>query len=188
MQGPQIDLTTIQSPHLVTLLEKIAQSRLSLEVWPLMNDFEIPCYAAIVYDWDDVRGVGMQFGSGAHFSSVVALSRAITEAVQGRATMISGSRDDHLPRLYQKNKINMPYLVKAFNAARQNQLAFKETLASNDFKICLQDLLQVLKQRGYQQVILYNHTRDEFDIPVVHVVIPGFRYIHGTCFACPVSP
>ena len=127
MKGPQVDLSTIQSPHLLALLEKIAQSQLALEVWPLVNDFDIPCYAAIVYDLDDVRGVGMQFGSGAHFSSVVALSRAITEAVQGRATMISGSRDDHTPRLYQKNKVNMPYLINAFNASRENQLFFTET-------------------------------------------------------------
>ena len=187
MTSPQIDLTTIQSPHILALLEKITQSKLALDVWPLMNDFDIPCYAAMVYDWDDVRGVGMQFGSGAHFSSVVALSRAITEAIQGRATMISGSRDDHLPRLYQKNKINMPYLVKALHAGRQNQLPFIETLAPHNFKICLQNLLQTLQQKGYQQVILYNHTRDKFNIPVVHVVVPGFRYIHGTCFTCPVS-
>ena len=77
--------------------------------------------------------------------------------------------------------------MNAFNAGRKNQLNFTETPVSTDFKICLQDLLQVLKQKGYQQVILYNHTRDELDIPVVHVVVPGFRYIHGTCFACPVS-
>jgi ribosomal protein S12 methylthiotransferase accessory factor len=187
MTSPQIDLTTITSPFLLTLLEKISQSRLSLEVWPLMNDYGIPCYAAVVYDLDDVRGVGLQFGSGAHFSSVVALSRAITEAIQGRVTMISGSRDDHTPRLYRKNKQNIPYLVKAFNVARENKIFFTETPALNDFSVCLHDLLQVLKQRGYSQVILYNHTRDEFDIPVVHIVVPGFRYIHGTCFACPVS-
>jgi ribosomal protein S12 methylthiotransferase accessory factor len=187
MKGPQLDLTRIQSPHLLLLLEKIAHSRLALEVWPLPNDFEIPCYAAIVHDVNDVRGVGMQFGSGAHFSSVVALSRAITEAVQGRATMISGSRDDHTPRLYRKNKQNIPSLVNAFNAARQNQLPFTETPAINDFKMCLRGLLELLKQREYHQVILYNHTRAEFDIPVVHVVVPGFRYIHGTCFASPVS-
>ena len=187
MKGPQLDLTSIQSPHLLTLLEKIAQTGLALAVWPLRNAFDIPCYATLVYDLDDVRGVGMQFGSGAHFSSVVALSRAITEAIQGRATMISGSRDDHTPRLYRKNKINMPYLVTALNANRENQLSFTETLALTDFKRCLHDLLQTLKQRGYPQVMVYNHTREALGIPVVHVVIPGFRYMHGTCFACPVS-
>ena len=187
MKNPQIDLTTIQSPHLLTLLEKIEQSKLALEVWPLMNDFEIPCYAAVVYDQDDVRGVGIQFGSGAHFSSVVALSRAITEAIQGRATMISGSRDDHTPRLYRKNKLNMPYLVNAFNAIRESKIVFTETEALYSFKICLEELLKILKKRGYHQVISYNHTRNKFEIPVVHVVVPGFRYVHGTCFACPIS-
>ena len=187
MKGPQIDLTTIQSSSLQILLEKIAQSRLAIEVWPLVNDFAIPCYATIVYDLDDIREVGMQFGSGAHFSSVVALSRAITEAIQGRATMISGSRDDHTPRLYRKNKMNMPYLVKAFNANRVSQMTFVETPAPNDFKTCLQELGSILKQKGHHQVIVYNHTRAELDIPVVHVVVPSFRYIHGTCFSSPVS-
>lgn len=186
MQGPQLDLKTIQSPHLLTLLEKIAHSRLALDVWPLINDFGIPCYAAIVYDLDDVRGVGMQLGSGAHFSSVVALSRAITEAVQGRATMISGSRDDHTPRLYQKNKLNMPHLVNAFQMREQNQ-PFIETPVLKDFNGCLRALLTLLQDKGYDQVIVYRHTRDEWGISVVHVVVPGFRYIHGTCFSCPVS-
>lgn len=187
MTQPQLDLTTIQSPHLLSLLEKIEQSQLSLEIWPLPNLFDLACYAVVVHDIHDIRGVGMQFGSGAHYSSVVALSRAITEAVQGRATMISGSRDDHPMRLYKKNKMTMPALLKAIETSRAHRLPFIETMAPPDFKSCLDRLLQRLQANGYEQVLLYNHTRKAFDIPVVHVVLPGFRYVHGSCFACPVS-
>ncbi len=187
MMQPQLDLSTIQSPHILSLLEKIERSQLSLEVWSLPNRFDLCCYAVVIHDTHDVRGVGMQFGSGAHYSSVVALSRAITEAVQGRATMISGSRDDHPNRLYKKNKTTLPALFKAFEASRTHRQPFIETTAPLDFKSCLQRLLQCLQSEGYEQVILYNHTREAFDIPVVHMVLPGFRYVHGSCFACPVS-
>jgi YcaO-like protein with predicted kinase domain len=187
MTQPQIDISTIRSPHLLDLLNKIEKSRLSLEVWALKNRFNIPCYAVVIHDADDIRGVGMQFGSGAHFSSVVALSRAITEAVQGRATMISGSRDDHSTRLYKQNKTSIPPLLNAFRISREQSQPFIETIAPNNFKSCLQDLLSRLKNTGYPHIFLYNHTRELFDIPVVHVAVPGFRYAHGSCFSCSVS-
>src|SRR6185369_9334950 len=42
----------------------------------------------------------MTDGYGAHYLPEVALSRAITEAIQVRITYITGSRDDIFPRAY----------------------------------------------------------------------------------------
>lgn len=179
---------TIKSPHLLELLAKIKRNNLSLEIWDISTEMKIPAYFVVLHDTNDVRTVGMLMGTGAHFSSVVALSRAITEAVQGRATIISGSRDDQTPRVYQKIKGRKNGLLKAFEATKQSPIAFKETEVPHNFSLCKEQLLAILKHHGFNQVILYNHTRELFDIPVVHVIIPGLRYIHGTCFSCSVSP
>ena len=45
------------------------------------------------------------FGWGAHLDAGVAVSRAVTEAVQSRLTAIVGSRDD-LPPVYQQVRSN----------------------------------------------------------------------------------
>lgn len=183
-----VDINTIRSPHLLELFEKIAQSKLSLEIWDISTDLHIPAYFVVLHDSDDLRTVGMLMGTGAHFSSVVALSRAITEAVQGRATIISGSRDDQTPRVYKKIKAKRPRLLKVFESTKQSPVPFIETDVPDDFSACQVKLLAILKKHGFDQVILFDHTRKAFDIPVVHVVVPGLRYIHGTCFSCSVSP
>lgn len=184
---PYVDLKTIRSPFLLELLAKIERAKLRLEVWDMSTDMKIPAYFAVLHDLDDLRNVGMIMGTGAHFSSVVALSRAITEAVQGRATIISGSRDDQTPRLYKKIKKKKPRLLNRFESTKKTTVPFFETKPPVNFKVCREQLLALLQKHGFKQVILYDHTRAAFDLPVVHVVVPGLRYIHGSCFSCPVS-
>jgi ribosomal protein S12 methylthiotransferase accessory factor len=183
-----VDPSTIHSPHLLELLEKIKQKNLSLEIWDISTEMKIPAYFVVLHDSDDLRTVGMLMGTGAHFSSVVALSRAITEAVQGRATIISGSRDDQTPRIYKKIKTKKNHLLKVFESTKQAPISFIETTMPDSFAECRKQLLAGLKQQGFNQVIMYNHSREHLDIPVVHLIVPGLRYIHGTCFSCSVSP
>lgn len=182
---PQVDVSTIRSPHLLQLLEKVHQSQLELEIWNITNHLNIPCYVAIAHDTNDFRQVGMQIGSGAHCSSVVALSRAITEAIQGRVTIIAGSRDDLPPSLYKKFKIQHPLWQKIFARSKETLVPFIETNTPESFDACLHFLLETLKQNQQKQVIIYDHTREGIGLPVVHILIPGFRYKHGSCFACP---
>src|ERR1700722_5426568 len=48
--------------------------------------------------------MGSYWGSGTHLAKDIALSRALTEAIQSRATIITGSRDDVFPELYEQQK------------------------------------------------------------------------------------
>lgn len=73
------------------LVSMIVDSGVFLEVALIRNRWNVPCFSAFV--WSEDFPV-LSAGSGAHSSVSVALSRAITEAVQSRLTAISGSRDD----------------------------------------------------------------------------------------------
>jgi len=185
----QVDLSNVISPHLLALIESIERQNLRLEVWDIRTKMEIPAYLAIVHNADELRNVGMMMGTGAHFSSVVALSRAITEAIQARLTIISGSRDDQTPRVYEKIKRIRGDYDEVFAKTSVEKMPFIDTLLPEhySFSQCLEDLLCILKAHGFNQVIVYNHTREEIDIPVVHVMVPGLRYLHGTCFSCSLS-
>ncbi len=185
----QVDLSTITSPHLLKLISNIRHSNLYLEVWDIRTKMNIPAYLTILHNADEIRNVGMMMGSGAHFSSTVALSRAITEAIQARLTIISGSRDDQTPRVYEKIKRVRGDFDQVFAKTRLGKIPFVETSIPQNFSFsqCLSNLLEILKTHGFEQVIMYNHTRENLDIPVVHVMVPGLRYLHGTCFSCPLS-
>ncbi|WP_172653445.1 YcaO-like family protein [Legionella fallonii] len=188
-QYNQVDLTSITSPHLLALINSIQRKNLRLEVWDISTKMNIPAYLTILHNPDEIRNVGMMMGTGAHFSSVVALSRAITEAIQARLTIISGSRDDQTPRVYKKIKGVRGDYDKMFAKTSMHKTPFIETKLPKDYSFsqCLKDLLNIVREHGFEQVIVYNHTRDDINIPVVHVMIPGLRYLHGTCFSCSLS-
>ena len=170
----RLDLSSVDAPHIKELLKHLEQRDLYLDVHDITNHLQIPTFYAYLDDRNDLRSVGKQCGSGCHLSSVVALSRAITEAVQARATVISGSRDDIFPAMYKKNKtVQYKNTVSGFS---DEQKMFVDTPVHGDFSTCLEQLLRRLKQHGYDQVVVYNHTREYLNIPVVHVVVPGFRF------------
>jgi ribosomal protein S12 methylthiotransferase accessory factor len=88
--------------------------------------------------------------------------------------MISGSRDDIFPSNYQfKRKFIRD---DASLSALNHKSIFIETCVPGDFNNCIHDLLHRLKQQGFEQVIVYDHTRSELGIPVVHVIIPGMLF------------
>ncbi|AHE67574.1 YcaO-like family protein [Legionella oakridgensis] len=185
----QVDLSTITSPYLLSLISNIHRSNLYLEVWDISTHLNIPAYLTILHNPDEVRNVGMMMGTGAHFSSVVALARAITEAIQARLTIISGARDDQTPRVYQKIKRIRGDFDGMFAKTRLEKTPFIETKIPQgySFSQCLSELVHVLKNNGFKHVIVYDHTREDINIPVVHVMVPGLRYFHGTCFSCSLS-
>lgn len=176
-----IDLSTIDSPHIKSLLTHLEQKMVRLEAFDMTCDLNVPVYRANIFDLTGVHAVGVFGGAGAHLSSVVALSRAITEAVQSRLTFISGARDDVYPLVYKSVQSG----ARDYERIQSKKIAantppvlhpFEETFPPSDFKKCIQLLLNRLKASNFNQVIAYNHTRPSIGIPVVHVLIPGLQF------------
>ncbi|MFF7403018.1 YcaO-like family protein [Streptomyces murinus] len=86
-----VDPSTIDDDHVRSLLETLRNAGVDYEIAFLSNRFGIPTFSAVV--WSPLFPV-VCAGSGSHLDSNVALSRAITEAVQSRLTEISSTRDD----------------------------------------------------------------------------------------------
>ncbi|WP_045094572.1 YcaO-like family protein [Legionella fallonii] len=169
-----IDSATIKATHLLALLNKANSDSIQFKICELTTELGVPAYSAVLFDRRGTRQLDFFIGAGAHLSSVVALSRAVTEAIQSRLTMISGSRDDIFPANYQFKKKFTRNDTAGFHS--KHQAAFVETKVPDDFTRCIDELLQRLKQQGFEQVIVYNHTRSELGIPVVHVIIPGMAF------------
>jgi ribosomal protein S12 methylthiotransferase accessory factor len=84
------------------LIDRIRAAGATVRITTVASQFGVPCFAARVWSQDFPLACG---GWGTHLDPYVALSRALTEAVQSRLTGIAGSRDD-LPAVYQRVRVS----------------------------------------------------------------------------------
>jgi ribosomal protein S12 methylthiotransferase accessory factor len=156
------------------------QADVTVAVWDATSDFGIPVFECVIAERDDDPGHRLHAaaGMGCHPVREIALLRALTEAIQSRLTLITGSRDDLFRSDYERIR----------DADRQNDL--RSFLQNEPARASFQDIatyeagsfeedvlweLGQLKSRGVSRVIVVELTREEFNIPVVRVVIPGLE-------------
>ena len=172
-----LKLATIQkAPHIEELVKRIDEAGYNLEVLACHGRLGIPTFKAFIQAHDPLKTNSVSQGSGAHYLPEVALSRAITEAVQTNVTAVTGSRDDLYPDLYlQYDPAFAEYVPIA--PPTPGKLNWSDVPRAPDFSSFAEALrwtLGVLESHGFNDICFYNHQRPEYgNIPVVSVVIPG---------------
>jgi YcaO-like protein with predicted kinase domain len=177
-----VDPDTITSPLLCGFLAQIRQAGATVALMDITSALGVPAYSCAIGDSQGWHRSVVGLGWGCHPSKEVALSRAITEAAQSRVTTIAGSRDDILPERYASSEeqsyrspsppaAQPPFSVPQLNFEQQPQLPPQDT-----FEADLKQILGCLQANGFHQAVVVNHTRAEYGIPVVHVIVPGMRF------------
>jgi YcaO-like protein with predicted kinase domain len=93
--GTRVSVDSINDDGCSSLLRSILNAGLGVAVWHATFNIPIPCFICSIWDDKSVTWYPQRAGgSGCHPYKRIALSRAITEAVQSRLTHIAGSRDD----------------------------------------------------------------------------------------------
>lgn len=87
----RIDPASVEDPYCVSLIGRLHEAGVALELVHVGNAFDIPVCTA--YLWSEDYPLWFA-GGGCHSDPNIALSRAVTEAVQSRLTCIAGTRDD----------------------------------------------------------------------------------------------
>jgi YcaO-like protein with predicted kinase domain len=173
---PRVDLRTVDSPVVQDLLRRFDEAGICPLLFDVTADLGVPTYMSIVYD-RDVRKSGMHRGYGTHLEPAVAMSRALTEAVQSRLVLIAGSRDDFFRRDLQRNQNadgaadvanleSQPATVDARRHVNQSTPTFEGDIAL---------LLAALRRGGVEQALVFDLTQPEMGIPVIRVVVPGME-------------
>ena len=173
----RIDLATIRDPTCQEVLDRFAAADIGVLLWNVTSDIEIPSILCTVVDRDRnlARPMVPISGSGCHPRPEVALLRALTEAAQGRLTLISGSRDD-LSQVAFDTAFAMTRGDGARGLLRDRRacVSFEEVVGVDHE--CFDDdvkwELERLAAAGVRQVIAVNLTLSAYQIPVVRVVIP----------------
>ena len=133
-------------------------------------------YLCHLYDAMD-RQVGMCIGYGAHLDPEIAMLRAITEAVQARAVIIAGSRDDIFRRNIHQIRLadTHAHLEAALHSPATVDAGNLVSEATETFEGDIAVLLAKVRHAGLRRVILFDLSRREFPFAVVRIVVPGLE-------------
>ncbi|PIQ42926.1 MAG: hypothetical protein COV52_05415 [Gammaproteobacteria bacterium CG11_big_fil_rev_8_21_14_0_20_46_22] len=158
-----IKLNTIDCPPLRDRIKALQEKGLSLVIVDVSSTANtMPSYMATLFDERFFRRVGVFSGYGAHVNKDIALSRALTEAVQSRLTLISGSRDDVVDTLYEQKNQSINFKA-TIDYTTQSSMLFQS------FKAMQTHLLASISHDIYRLV----YTKPDDAIAVVQLIAPG---------------
>ncbi|MFB7600738.1 YcaO-like family protein [Streptomyces sp. NPDC056160] len=167
-----VDLTSVDHTSCRRLLERFESAGVHVSVRALDGPFDVPTFDATITSAAFPVPFG---GSGTHLDAGVALSRALTEAAQSRATAIAGARDDIGQAPYREAHVYSVDRAPAAQRQAEDAIAFPSVKSAplrdlDDERMLLARRIESVTGRPPLFVDL---TRLELGIPVVHVVCPG---------------
>ena len=178
----RIDLETIDDQLCLETLQSFSKAGLGCVVWETTSDIGVPSFLCSIVD--EARNISASYtssGMGCHPCREIALLRALTEAAQSRLTLISGARDDSPRHRYSE--------AQDCDDLSRNVHEISSDQAGRSFRDCptfesvyidedVSWLLERLRSIGLADVLVVDLTRQEFQIPVVRVIIPGVEGSH----------
>jgi ribosomal protein S12 methylthiotransferase accessory factor len=174
----QIDLSTISSVHILSLLRACEAAGIAVYIYDMTLHIRIPTFCAIICDCENsARNPGTFRGTGTHLSPEIALSRALTEAIQSRVTVISGSRDDLSPEFYlNAHRQFGPEMIRASSMAGTVSFQPRVEALPSSFPNWIREILGHLMDAGFCDASYVDLTNPDLGIPVVKVLVPGCRF------------
>lgn len=174
----QISLNKVSSPWIKKILQKLDSHGFEVKIIFYQNKFKIPVFSAILNDPITQDPHLICHGSGAHLSKEIALIRSLTEAIQSRLAVISGTREDF--NYYLEKRDSQEFYQKILqdtkNAiATYPELSFEKlpTFFHKSFYTDLKFILNTLKGLGFNKIIAVDLTHPKIKIPVVRSIVPG---------------
>lgn len=176
----ELDLSTVTDPHCRALLDRYAAAEVPVRAWNLTSEIGVPVFNV----WIPTPPTGMPIsvtgfdGHGCHPFAHIALSRALSEAAQGRLTMIAGVRDDIDPSYYDERPDEMPTaepMVETRSAPPPVSYGHVPGLQARSSRALIERMMERLSAIGLDRVIVVDLTRPEFNIPVARVIVPGLE-------------
>jgi oxazoline/thiazoline synthase len=178
LQRPQVDLSQFDDSYIRDLQSQLAETGRRLWVLDVTSDLGIPTFVAITH-WMQNGQENIEFGSGAHFDTRIALLRALTELNQflsiglmGGGTGEKSSLDGTTPLRLREH----PYLTPSKGPAVQPGVGSKFGRLDNT-REQVNACVRIAKRAGLDFLVL-NQTRPDIDVPVVRVIVPGMRHFY----------
>ncbi|WP_437718331.1 YcaO-like family protein [Sorangium sp. So ce448] len=183
-RATRLDLGTVDDPGCRALIERCEQVAIAVAVWEITSDVGIPAFRCMIAEraTGGLSSLYPAAGMGCHPARHVALMRALTEAVQSRMTMITGTRDDMSRAEYERRldpELHRRVLREICDESPGRSFHDVPTWEGETFEDDIRWELHRLRSAGIERVAVIDLTKPELGIPVVRVVIPGLEAIGG---------
>jgi ribosomal protein S12 methylthiotransferase accessory factor len=178
LQRAAVDLGQFNDSYVRDLQTQLAEARRRLWVLDLTSDLGIPTYVAILH-WIQNSQENIEFGSGAHFDSRIAMLRALTELNQFLSIGLMGGGTGEKSSLDGSTPLRLrdyPFLTPSGNAPVQPGSGSKFG-PLGDTREQVIACVDAAKRAGLDFLVL-NQTRPDVEVPVVRVIVPGLRHFY----------
>ncbi len=178
LRRPELDLDQFHDAYVRDLRTQLADNGRKLWVLDVTNDLGIPSFVAIAH-WTRNSQENIEFGSGAHFDSRIALLRALTELTQFLSIGVMGNGTGDKSTLDGRTPLrlrNYPFLTPrgrmTFRPGSDAKLGrLDNTRAQVD--ACLR-----VARRMKLDFLVLDQTRPDIEVPVARVIVPGLRHFY----------
>ena len=177
VQRPQVDLGQLDDSYVRDLRARLAETGRRLWVLDVTSDLGIPSFVSVLH-WMQNSQENIEFGSGAHFDSRIALLRALTELNQFLSIGLMGggsgeksSLDGSTPLRLQDHPFLMP------SDQPMVQPGFGSKVGGLDAREQVTACVRLAERAGLDFLVL-DQTRTDIEAPVVRVIVPGLRHFY----------
>ena len=177
VQRPAVDLGRLDDPYVRDLQTRLAETGRRLWVLDVTSDLGIPSFVTVLH-WIQDAKENIEFGSGAHFDSRIALLRALTELNQFLSIGLMGGGTGEKSSLDGSTPLRLrdhPFLTPSDLPAVQP--AFGSKFGDLDTREQVTACVRLVEREGHDFLVL-DQTRPDIDVPVVRVIVPGLRHFY----------
>lgn len=172
----QIALATIEDPTIARVMQRIERAGFELRAWSMGQEHGLAAIRVAMFgsgcSADDIAPVA---GLGCHPDARVALLRALLEAVQTRAGLVAGARDDLTVDHYvgaSKRTATVILGTLAFGDGLLNWDDVPHVRCASSEQ-CLDALLAGVQRLTNVPVVAFDHDPPGPGLHLVHVLCPG---------------
>lgn len=173
-QLTRVSPNTIDSPINQNLIEKYHTANIQIKIWNITSSIGVPTFHCAIRGTNALQTQNIFRGTGTHLCKEIALARALMEAAQSRVGVISGTRDDIFSDQYKK------FFSGTFISKDDKEEAsfsdYQTYSFSHSFHENISQISALLCKNGFNQVLMVSHTKQELNIPVVQIFIPGLSF------------
>jgi len=177
-QRAEVDLDLFQESYVRDLRAQLAETNRKLWVLDVTNDLGIPSFVAISH-WMQNSQENIEFGSGAHFDSRIALLRALTELTQFLSIGVMGGGTGEKSTLDGSTPLRLrdyPFLTPSGRVTVPPGIPSKFGRLDNT-RDQVNACVTVAKRQGLDFLVL-DQMRPDIEVPVVRVIVPGLRHFY----------
>lgn len=172
-----INLNSIRDPVANDAIERLTEAGFKIAIWDVTSNLSIPAFHCMIVDAADPIG-HPGTGTGCHLHDGIAVARALFEAVQVRATYISGGRDDLSRREYDTAHMQSFRATVGSSereAKTERRAEWPAPLIAEFFEDDIERTAARLGKAGIGSVVVVDLSQPDTGIAVVRVIVPGLE-------------